>query len=133
MKSKFILLCVLIVSLFLVTACDKEETTAEIPTDEASTTEEEQVEETASYIGTYYLELTDGSLAKDGSGTITINEDGSCTYIYGQANYRCQSYTVNDNNICMQVTEAPSDICLVLTDSNNTLNSSNNEKYKKEK
>ena len=30
--------------------------------------------------------LSDGSVADDGTGTIILNKDKSCTYIYGQAN-----------------------------------------------
>ena len=34
------------------------------------------------YTGTYYMILVDGSLADDGTGTIILNKDKSCTYIY---------------------------------------------------
>lgn len=84
------------------------------------------------YVGTYYLALTDGSLAKDGSGTIILNADGTCTYYYGWSDFGCISYTVYDHLITLKTTENSSDIQLTLTVDNDTLIDSANEKYIKE-
>lgn len=84
------------------------------------------------YVGTYYLALTDGTLAKDGSGTITLNADGTCEYYYGWSNFGCISYTVNDHLITLKTTENSSDIYLTLDVDNKILIDANNEKYLKE-
>ena len=84
------------------------------------------------YTGTYYLSLTDGTLAKDGSGTIILNEDGTCAYYYGWSNFGCVSYTVNDHLITLKTTENASDIYLTLDVDNKVLIDANNEKYLKE-
>lgn len=84
------------------------------------------------YVGTYYLALTDGSLAKDGSGTITLNSDGSCSYYSGWSDLMCQSYSVNDHLICLKTGESSSDICFTLTVDNKMLIAPNNEKYMKD-
>ncbi len=84
------------------------------------------------YVGTYYLVLTDGTLAKDGSGTITLNADGTCEYYYGWSNFGCISYTVNDHLITLKTTENSSDIYLTLDVNNKILIDANNEKYLKE-
>lgn len=84
------------------------------------------------FTGTYYLALTDGSLAKDGSGTVIINSDGSCSYYSGWSDFRCKSYTTNDHVICLKTEESSSDICFTLTVDNKTLIASNNEKYLRE-
>lgn len=84
------------------------------------------------YTGTYYLALTDGSLAKDGSGTVILNSDGSCNYYSGWSDFMCQSYSVNDHVICLKTQESTSDICFTLTADNKMLIAPNNEKYMKE-
>ena len=84
------------------------------------------------YIGTYYMVLADGSLADDGTGTIILNNDMSCTYIYGQSNMGCTSYSVNNHLITLKVSESSSDIHLTLDADNKILIDSNNEKYMKE-
>ena len=81
------------------------------------------------YIGTYYMVLADGSLADDGTGTIIFNNDMSCTYIYGQSNMGCTSYSVNDHLITLKVSESSSDIYLTLDADNKILIDANNEKY----
>lgn len=81
------------------------------------------------YIGTYYMVLADGSLADDGTGTIILNNDMSCTYIYGQSNMGCTSYSVNDHLITLKVSESSSDIYLTLDADNKILIDANNEKY----
>lgn len=81
------------------------------------------------YIGTYYMVLTDGSLADDGTGTIILNNDMSCTYIYGQSNMGCTSYSVNDHLITLKVSESSSDIHLTLDADKKILIDANNEKY----
>ena len=81
------------------------------------------------YTGTYYMILVDGSLADDGTGTIILNKDKSCTYIYGQANMGCSSYDVNDHLITLKVSESSTDIYLTLDADNKILIDANNEKY----
>ena len=81
------------------------------------------------YIGTYYMVLADGSLADDGTGTIILNNDMSCTYIYGQSNMGCTSYSVNDHLITLKVSESSSDIHLTLDADKKILIDANNEKY----
>ena len=81
------------------------------------------------YTGTYYMILVDGSLADDGTGTIILNEDKSCTYIYGQSNMGCSSYDVNDHLITLKVSESSTDIYLTLDADNKMLIDANNEKY----
>ena len=51
--------------------------------DSDTTENTENEEDTDYYVGTYYMALTDGSLAKDGTGTVILNKDKSCTYYYG--------------------------------------------------
>lgn len=57
--------------------------------------------------GSYYLELADGTLATDGTGTITISEDGICNYVDGMANMECLSYyagNLDDNAmLCLKL------------------------------
>ena len=84
------------------------------------------------FSGTYYLALSDGSLAKDGSGTVIISSNGSCTYYSGWSDFGCQSYTTNEHVICLKTTESSSDICFTLTVDNKTLIAQNNEKYIRE-
>ena len=83
------------------------------------------------YVGTYYMVLTDGSLAEDGTGTIILNNDMSCTYIYGQSNMGCTSYSVNDHLITLKLSESD-DTSFTLDSDNKLLISSNNEKYMKQ-
>ena len=84
------------------------------------------------YVGTYYLALTDGTLAKDGSGTVILNKDKSCKYYSGWSDFGCKSFTVNDHTICLKTTETQDDVCFTLSASNDMLISSSNEKYMKE-
>lgn len=83
------------------------------------------------YVGTYYMVLSDGSVADDGSGSIVLNEDKSCIYISGQANMGCISYTVNDHLITLKLSES-NDTSFTLDSDNKILISSNNEKYMKQ-
>lgn len=78
------------------------------------------------------MALTDSSLAKDGTGTVILNKDKSCTYIYGLSNLGCKSFTITDHLICLKTTENQEDICLTLTSTNDMLIDTNNEKYMKE-
>ena len=73
--------------------------------------------------------LADGSLADDGTGTIILNKDKSCTYIYGQSNMGCSSYDVYDHLITLKVSESSTDIYLTLDADNKMLIDANNEKY----
>lgn len=100
--------------------------------DKTDNTEQQAKSDKVDFSGTYYLALTDGSLAKDGSGTVIINSNGSCTYYSGWSDFGCQSYTTNDHVICLKTTESSSDICFTLTVDNKTLIASNNEKYIRE-
>ena len=92
----------------------------------------QQTNNEVNFTGTYYLALTDGSLAKDGSGTVTINSNGSCSYISGWSDFRCKSYYTNDHVICLKTEESSGDICFTLAVDNKTLIAPNNEKYIKE-
>ena len=100
--------------------------------DKTDNTEHQTKSNKVDFSGTYYLALTDGSLAKDGSGTIIINSNGSCTYYSGWSDFGCQSYTTNDHVICLKTTESSSNICFNLTVDNKTLIAPNNEKYIRE-
>lgn len=92
----------------------------------------QQTNNEVNFTGTYYLALTDGSLAKDGSGTVTINSNGSCSYISGWSDFRCKSYYTNDHVICLKTEESSGDICFTLAVDNKMLIAPNNEKYIKE-
>ena len=147
MKRKILMLLLSIILLISMTACTKDEKITnekdqtninenketnldtKSPSDDSNNKEENSQDY---YVGTYYMALTDGTLAKDGTGTVILNQDKSCTYYYGQANYGCNSFTVNDHLICLQVSESSSDICLTLTVTNDMLIDANNEKYIKE-
>lgn len=84
------------------------------------------------YVGTYYMKLLDGTIAKDGTGTIILNKDKSCAYYYGWSDFGCKSYTVKDHLICLKTTENQDDVCFTLTASNDMLIDANNDKYIKE-
>ena len=148
MKRKllsFLLICILVIGL---TGCDN--TTKEIKSttntqiknveekDNAMSNQNDSIEQQNEsntsnindyYTGTYYMVLADGSLADDGTGTIILNKDKSCTYIYGQSNMGCSSYDVYDHLITLKVSESSTDIYLTLDADNKMLIDANNEKY----
>ena len=148
MKRKLLsvlLMCVLVIGL---TGCGKNNTTTNTQIknieekDNTISNQNDSIEQQnennnqstndAFYVGTYYMVLTDGSLAEDGTGTIILNNDMSCTYIYGQSNMGCTSYSINDHVITLKVSEQSSDIVLVLEADHKFLIDANNEKYMKE-
>ena len=114
------------------------DTTENTKNDESNITKEQDNSNTDNsttddyYVGTYYMALTDGSLAKDGTGTVILNKDKSCTYYYGWSDFGCKSFSVVDHLICLKTTESQEDICLTLVSTNDMLIDANNEKYIKE-
>ncbi len=160
MKKIFSLLLIGVVIIGLTTGCgvnkesgsknDKEEinnnstnlnnddTNENIKNDENDVTEEQSNSNSENsttddyYVGTYYMALTDGSLAKDGTGTVILNKDKSCAYYYGWSDFGCKSFSVVDHLICLKTTESQEDICLTLVSTNDMLIDANNEKYIKE-
>ncbi len=75
--------------------------------------------------GTYYLKLTDGTLATDGSGTIEIKEDGTCNYYSGWSNMGCLSfYEGNDETICLKTSEMAEDVCFSIENDTLSFNGS---------
>lgn len=147
MSKKVLLITLCGLLLLGVTGCENVEKNADSSKNEGNSQEHEMIDNDSQsslddlnnddssndyYVGTYYLVLTDGTLAKDGSGTITLNADGTCEYYYGWSNFGCVSYTVNDHLITLKTTENASDIYLTLDVDNKVLIDANNEKYLKE-
>lgn len=75
--------------------------------------------------GTYYLELEDGSLAKDNSGTIILNQDDTCTFYEGMTDLNCATYYVYSDEICFQIT-GKDKYCFKVEESNKIGNSASN-------
>lgn len=147
MSKKVLLITLCGLLLLGVTGCENVEKNADSSKNEGNSQEHEMIDNDSQsslddlnnddssndyYVGTYYLVLTDGTLAKDGSGTIILNADGTCEYYYGWSNFGCISYTVNDHLITLKTTENSSDIYLTLDVDNKILIDANNEKYLKE-
>ncbi len=74
--------------------------------------------------GTYYLKLTDGTLATDNSGTIILNKNGSCAYYEGWADMECSSYYVKDKSICLKTRS--SEFCFIVPKNNQIENKTGN-------
>ena len=132
--KKILLWSILIIGLTGCTNASVKES-ANVKESETIKENEKEVEEETSnsyYEGTYYMVLKDGSLAKDGTGTVILNEDKSCAYYYGWSDFGCESFTVNDHTICLKTIENASDVCFTLDFDNNILIDANNEKYMKE-
>ena len=66
--------------------------------------------------GTYYLELTDGTVADDGSGTIILNSDSTCKYYSGWSDMGCTSYKVDNSQVCLDLSETGGSKCFTLKD-----------------
>ena len=66
--------------------------------------------------GTYYLELTDGTIADDGSGTIILNSDSTCKYYSGWSDMGCTSYKVDNNQVCLDLSETGGSKCFTIKD-----------------
>ena len=66
--------------------------------------------------GTYYLELTDGTVADDGSGTIILNSDSTCKYYSGWSDMGCTSYKVDNNQVCLDLSETGGSKCFAIKD-----------------
>ena len=145
MKKNLLFVLVIIFSFLCITGCNNDvqnknesSNTEQNNTDKAENNDTDKTndndgnnknEKDAFYVGTYYMVLTDGSLAEDGTGTIILNQDMTCTYIYGQSNMGCTSYSVNDHVITLKVSEQSSDVILVLEADHKFLIDANNEKY----
>lgn len=74
--------------------------------------------------GNYYIQFSDGSLATDGSGTVTLNQDGSCNYYEGWSDFGCSSYYVLGNSVCLKTSEKSEDTCFSIGDDTLTFNGS---------
>ena len=144
MKKNLLFVLVIFFSFLCITGCNNDvqnknesSNTEQNSTDKAKNNDTDKTndndgnnnEKDAFYVGTYYMVLTDGSLAEDGTGTIILNQDMTCTYIYGQSNMGCTSYSVNDHVITLKVSEQSSDVILVLEADHKFLIDANNEKY----
>ena len=70
----------------------------------------------ANIYGTYYLELTDGTVADDGSGTIILNSDSTCKYYSGWSDMGCTSYKVDNSQVCLDLSETGGSKCFTLKD-----------------
>lgn len=70
----------------------------------------------ASIYGTYYLELTDGTIADDGSGTIILNSDSTCKYYSGWSDMGCTSYKVDNSQVCLDLSETGGSKCFTIKD-----------------
>ena len=70
----------------------------------------------ANIYGTYYLELTDGTVADDGSGTIILNSDLTCKYYSGWSDMGCTSYKVDNSQVCLDLSETGGSKCFTLKD-----------------
>ena len=70
----------------------------------------------ANIYGTYYLELTDGTVADDGSGTIILNSDSTCKYYSGWSDMGCTSYKVDNNQVCLDLSETGGSKCFTIKD-----------------
>ena len=66
--------------------------------------------------GTYYLELTDGTIVDDGSGTIILNSDSTCKYYSGWSDMGCTSYKVESDSVCLNLSETGSSKCFTIKD-----------------
>ena len=66
--------------------------------------------------GTYYLELTDGTIVDDGSGTIILNSDSTCKYYSGWSDMGCTSYKVDNNQVCLDLSETGGSKCFTIKD-----------------
>ena len=66
--------------------------------------------------GTYYLELTDGTVVDDGSGTIILNSDSTCKYYSGWSDMGCTSYKVESDSVCLNLSETGSSKCFTIKD-----------------
>ena len=70
----------------------------------------------ANIYGTYYLELTDGTVADDGSGTIILNSDSTCKYYSGWSDMGCTSYKVDNSQVCLDLSETGGSKCFAIKD-----------------
>ena len=70
----------------------------------------------ANIYGTYYLELTDGTVADDGSGTIILNSDSTCKYYSGWSDMGCTSYKVESDSVCLDLSETGGSKCFTIKD-----------------
>ena len=87
----------------------------ELNSDNTSSTNNVSVDNKENSIsGTYYLELTDGTIVTDGSGTIILNSDNTCSYYSGWSDMVCTSYTVSNNNVCLNLQETGGNKCFTL-------------------
>lgn len=66
--------------------------------------------------GTYYLELTDGTIVDDGSGTIILNSDSTCKYYSGWSDMGCTSYKVESDSVCLDLSETGGSKCFTIKD-----------------
>ena len=66
--------------------------------------------------GTHYLELTDGTSADDGSGTIILNSDSTCKYYSGWSDMGCTSYKVESDSVCLNLSETGGSKCFTIKD-----------------
>lgn len=75
--------------------------------------------------GTYYLALDDGTLVKDNSGTIILNQDDTCTFYEGMTDLNCATYFVYSDEICFQV-DGKNNYCFKVEESNKIGNGASN-------
>ena len=66
--------------------------------------------------GTYYLELTDGTIVDDGTGTIILDNDNTCKYYSGWSDMGCTSYKLESDQVCLNLSETGGSKCFTIKD-----------------
>ena len=90
--------------------------TIELISNDTSNTDVSNSSSDANIYGTYYLELTDGTIADDGSGTIILNNDSTCKYYSGWSDMGCTSYKVERDSVCLNLSETGGSKCFTIKD-----------------
>lgn len=90
--------------------------TIELNSNDTSNTDVSNSSSDANIYGTYYLELTDGTVADDGSGTIILNSDSTCKYYSGWSDMGCTSYKVDNSQVCLDLSETGGSKCFTIKD-----------------
>ena len=90
--------------------------TIELISNDTSNTSVSNSSSDTNIYGTYYLELTDGTISDDGSGTIILNSDSTCKYYSGWSDMGCTSYRVDNNQVCLNLSETGSSKCFTIKD-----------------
>ena len=90
--------------------------TIELISNDTSNTGVSNSNSDANIYGTYYLELTDGTIVDDGSGTIILNSDSTCKYYSGWSDMGCTSYKVESDSVCLDLSETGGSKCFTIKD-----------------